>query len=32
MNKRELRLSELYRNPDLIISNNAIAHYNANTK
>ena len=31
MNKRELRLSELYRNPDLIIPNNSVKHYQANT-
>lgn len=31
MNKRELRLSELYRNPGLIIPNNSVKHYQANT-
>ena len=31
MNRRELCLSELYRNPGLIIPNNSIAHYQANT-
>lgn len=31
MNKRELRLSELHRNPDLIIPNNSVEHYQANT-
>ena len=31
MNKRELRLSELYQNPGLIIPNNTVKHYSANT-
>lgn len=31
MNKRGLKLSELHRNPDLIIPNNTVAHYSANT-
>lgn len=31
MNKRELKLSELHRNLDLIIPNNTVAHYSANT-
>ena len=31
MNKKEMSLQELYRNPDLIIPNNSIQHYSANT-
>lgn len=31
MNKRKARMTELYKNPDLIIPKNTIAHYSANT-
>lgn len=31
MNKRMARTTELYKNPDLIIPQNTVAHYNANT-
>lgn len=31
MNKRMARITELYKNPDLIIPQNTVAHYNANT-
>lgn len=31
MNKRMARTTELYKNPDLIIPQNTIAHYSANT-
>lgn len=31
MNKRMARTTELYKNPDLIIPKNTIAHYSANT-
>ena len=31
MNKRMVRITELYKNPDLIIPQNTIAHYSANT-
>lgn len=31
MNKRMARITELYKNPDLIIPQNIVAHYNANT-
>lgn len=31
MNKRMARMTELYKNPDLIIPLNTVAHYSANT-
>lgn len=31
MNKRMARITELYNNPELIIPQNTVAHYNANT-
>lgn len=31
MNKRMARITELYKNPDLIIPQNTVAHYNVNT-
>lgn len=31
MNKRKARMTELYKNPDLIIPKNTVAHYSANT-
>lgn len=31
MNKRMARITELYKNPDLIIPQNTVAHYSANT-
>lgn len=31
MNKRIARMTELYKNPDLIIPKNTVAHYSANT-
>lgn len=31
MHKRMARMTELYKNPDLIIPQNSVAHYSANT-